>query len=184
MEWVNDLTMSDRIQLFAAVAALIVGAISCIISVITLFQNKKMIEDESRPYIVVYGVVTQFGMPVLRIVVKNFGKTHATIDSFSVSPEIRELAGKSLFQHLAKTPFAPGQSIAAPINAQDPDLPAMVQFTIKYHNGRKKYHDVFNLNIDAYAEENPAISTKKKPDIQSDIHAISYTLQDYARRHI
>lgn len=66
----NSLNPSDIIQLFGIIASLITSIVAITISLVTLRQNSKMIEDASRPIISIYGESINPGSPVFYIVIK------------------------------------------------------------------------------------------------------------------
>lgn len=76
-----SLTPSDVIQLIGILASLITSIIAIIISVLTLKQNSKTIDETSRPYVAIYAKTTNFQSPHYYLVVKNFGQSGATISS-------------------------------------------------------------------------------------------------------
>ena len=71
---VNLMTTSDWIEIFGILASLITSIIAIIISVKTLQQNNKMIEESTRPYIVVCGKVINCQDPTFYLVIKNYGR--------------------------------------------------------------------------------------------------------------
>lgn len=83
-----SLAPSDVIQLIGILASLITSVIAIIISVLTLKQNSKMIDETSRPYVAIYAKTTNFQSPQYYLVIKNFGQTGATISSIKCSPDI------------------------------------------------------------------------------------------------
>lgn len=57
-----SLSPSDTIQLLGIVASLITSLAAIIISLMTLRQNSKMIEDASRPVISIYVLIYAFAI--------------------------------------------------------------------------------------------------------------------------
>lgn len=181
MEWFNDLTPSDYIELFAALSAVFIGIVSIIISLLTLRQNSKMIEEESRPYITVYGASTNLSSPKYYVVVKNFGKSGAIIDQFSYTPELHQFRDSKIpFQHMVGTFIAPGHSFYVPVDLRDKEYVSKIKFFIRYHCGKKHYSEDALLNIDAYAEH-PKI--RSGPD-GHELRVIAYTLQEFVERNL
>ena len=70
-------TISDWIQVFGIICSLLTSVLAIIISVITLKQSNKMIEDSTRPVISIY---SKYFDGKLYIVVKNFGSSLCIID--------------------------------------------------------------------------------------------------------
>lgn len=182
MEEIFVLSASDKIALLTAVITALVGCVSIIISVLTLRQNSKMIEEEVRPYITVYGGSTQFGNPKFYVIVKNFGKSAATIENFSYHPNLCTFLGKKPFQSIEGMTLAPGQTIYAPIKLIGIDHPPETTFTIRYRWGKKTYTEKATLNIAAYAEYESLRENRR--DLSGDIKVISYTLQDLVEKQL
>lgn len=73
------MTTSDKIQLLGIVISALTSIIAIFISVHTLRQNSKMIEDSSRPYIGIYGLSTYICDRYYYIIIKNFGQSIAHV---------------------------------------------------------------------------------------------------------
>ena len=73
---------SDIIQLIGILISLATSIAAIMISVKSLKQNSKMIEESTRPYISIYGASTYIGSSDYYIVLKNFGQSSATIHEF------------------------------------------------------------------------------------------------------
>src|SRR5699024_12699104 len=71
-----------------SIVGVIVAIVALGISVASLIQNQKSIERANRPYVVVYLDILQLLSTRNKfIIVKNFGKTGAIINSLTFSPE-------------------------------------------------------------------------------------------------
>ena len=66
----SSLSPSDIIQLLGILLSTIISTIAVIISVVTLRQNHQMVEESTRPYIVVYTAATNFQSPMYYLVIK------------------------------------------------------------------------------------------------------------------
>ena len=71
------LTTSDVIDLIGIFASLFIGVIAIIISILSLRQNSKMIEESTRPNIQIYPV---FLDDFFYIIIRNFGNSEAVIE--------------------------------------------------------------------------------------------------------
>lgn len=172
----------EKIEVFLGVVTSITAIISIIISVITLKQNNKMIEESTRPYIVVYGYVTNFGSPVYTIAVKNFGNSAAKITKFQSRYNLNKIAmdpdeDRIPFDKIVGTFMPPGFSIIRDVNWKDIGF---IQFEIEYVQGNKKYKDVFDVNFDV-EKNNPNGKVICKKDIAKNI---CYSIQEYIKRNI
>ncbi|MBR5273223.1 MAG: hypothetical protein IKU25_07530 [Clostridia bacterium] len=97
------------VNIVLSILSFALAAISVITVIITLRQNNKMLEANSRPYIVAYLVYEEFHNCVY-LCVKNFGTTSAIINSLQITPEIN-LCEKSSNEVLNDTMIAPNQQV-------------------------------------------------------------------------
>lgn len=89
-----------------------------IATIIIVVFNKKTIdemkvarEEESRPYVFAYFAFVARETKTCTLVVKNYGKTGARIDKFSISPSVSLIKGFNDCSFFKDTILAPGQSI-------------------------------------------------------------------------
>lgn len=78
----SSLSPSDIIQLLGILLSTIISTIAVIISVVTLRQNHQMVEESTRPYIVVYTAATDFQSPMYYLVIKILVKQGLTLPVF------------------------------------------------------------------------------------------------------
>ena len=152
------LSTSDLIEAIGVITSLITALIAIVISIKTLRQNAKMIEESTRPYVAVYREYIQV-LSVIHeyLVIKNFGNSGATIDSLSIVPPYEHTdfpANAKVFAHINGTFIAPGQSFSSVlfIDAFKNDRIGITKIEITYHAGKKKYSDTFTLNEDEKAD--------------------------------
>lgn len=176
---------SDIIQVIGIVSAMLIGIISIIISVITLRQNSKMIEESSRPVISIYCTSTNFGIQQRYLVIKNFGQTQATISKFDYDYNFvvnQAYAVKNSdtdwLKNLVTTSLSPGQSKICAINSKNINMP--VTFTYEYKTSTKTYKDKITINLNA-----GDMLTSKSNGVNGDtLGVISYTLQEMLQKDL
>lgn len=174
-----SINLSDTIQLVGIMLSLITGVIAIIISVLSLRQNSKMIENSSRPYIGIYGAGVYVKPPSYYIVVKNFGHSRATITSFTYDFDLAKCVSdgrsKEPFQDIEKSTLLPGQSYHCTIDIKKTlKQTKLINFHVSYDSGAKQYNDEICLNLDALSGN--YISHKTPPG--EELSVISETLQD------
>ena len=171
------LTISDIIEICGIAASLITGIVAIIISIKTLKQNSKMIEESTRPYITIYFQTTTVRTPRAYFVIKNFGNTGATISSITCDYDLKKCSLDSratLFTHISNTFLAPQQSIPCRVdigNIVDENI--SLTFKIKYFTMNKKYSEVFVMNPLAF-NDFPSV---RDSSTDQELMAISHTLQ-------
>lgn len=139
-------------EIFSTIVGLLVSIIAVIISVFSLKQTQKSIEEANRPYVVIYRDYIQINNTVHEyLIIKNFGKSGAVIDSIKFEPEFKDkILGNRVFSNINNTFIAPGQSIStvtAP-NAFEGERNGVIIAKIDYHLGKVKYEDSISLNED------------------------------------
>lgn len=173
---------SDLVQMAGILVSLLTGLIAIFISVVTLRQNNRMIENSSRPYVAIYTGITNFQSPSYYIIVKNFGQSGAYITEFFCDYDLSQYSYNENhvpFSHMSGTFLAPGQTFSCnidPLKLFEDVHP--LTFNVKYQFGEKTYKDTFILNVEADADivHTRACSTNKELSI------ISYALQDIAEK--
>lgn len=177
---------SDIIQLSGIIVALITGIISIIISIKTLRQNSKMIEDSTRPVISIYSEYINPGIPQFYIVVKNFGQTQAIITKFDynfdfVNNQAYPISNnkKDYLKDLVTASLAPGQSKICCLDYAKINTP--VTFSIEYKSPTKTYNEDFTINLKAGVAMVTSKSDTKDNDV---LKTISYTLQEMLQKKL
>ncbi|MCI9658711.1 MAG: hypothetical protein HFI14_08875 [Lachnospiraceae bacterium] len=173
-----DLQTTSNIVLGAL--SFILAFISLVFLGVTLSQNKKMLENSTRPYITIYFDYTQMGAITGYFVIKNFGNSSAVIDKLTFNKSIKEhptLASDlpGIFNGLVGNSIAPNQKFFAPFHFED--YPGGIAvFDIFYHSDKKKYSEHIEINIENYAKlVKPRLGT-------NEFKAISYPLHEIAER--
>lgn len=88
------LSISDYIQLMGVLASLITSIVAIVISVKTLRQNNYMMEDASRPYVVIYSGMTNFQNPSYYIIITRACSTNKELSIISYT--LQDIAEKML----------------------------------------------------------------------------------------
>lgn len=177
------MNISDYINLILCILSFILAVISVVTVVITLKQNSKMIENSTRPYLVIYSRVTNFQDPMYYIILKNFGQTGAKIENFECNLDLLDFSYSSEhrpFEHINNTYISPGQSIISNIDALKLSKENIkdITFNISYSSGVKKYTEKYTVNYLSDTDHvQSRASTKDK-----ELKIISYTLQDLVEK--
>lgn len=150
-----NLSTSDTIQILGIISSLVTSITAIFISVISIRQNSKNIEESTRPYIVFYVDQITINNQKTYFAIKNFGASPGIITSFQfVNPP--DTISKQLLMDLNRLQdiiLAPGQSKLIFINSClifNPDT--IYTFIITYKNGKKIYTDKYDINIRNYTQ--------------------------------
>lgn len=173
-----NLTIAQNI---ATIISSIVAIISVLIALCALKQNSKIIREANKPYVVAYTDFIQVGgMRRNYLIIKNYGKSGAIIDSVSYSNQSFFENKEEPFKNLNKCSIAPNQTYSSTIFFSKPYT--SFDITIKYHDTLGKYKDVFSLNIDAIANQLAGSTTN---NTQTDLEkTISCTAQEILRKNL
>lgn len=146
------MNLSDFIQIVIGVITGIGVLSSIIISVKTLKQNNKMIEESSRPNIIIYKDVFNFNSPCEYLVIKNFGNSSAKITNIKFDREaLIKISTNNIhtcdkaFEYLRNSIFAPNQNYKIPIKTADKGVENLT-FVVEYSN-IKHYIETINVNL-------------------------------------
>ncbi|GLB26497.1 hypothetical protein LXJ15735_27380 [Lacrimispora xylanolytica] len=143
-------TISDVIQLFSFLVALFIGIVSIKISIKTMSQNSKMIEESTRPILIIYSeYVDAYN---LNLVVKNIGKSCGTIKSFQSNYDFLNSdsyafdGGDHILDFITLT-LPPEAEIKCMLCADTINRP--VEFDIVYTSNINTYTDHVSINLKA-----------------------------------
>ena len=177
-----SLSPSDIIQIISICVSLITSIVAIVISLRTLRQNSKMIEDSSRPYITVYIGDTYFSSVTVYLILKNFGNSSAKITNFSASCDLKAIAydaDRVPFSNIVGTFLCPGESLRFPVDlANAPEDLRDINISIEYSSSGRTYQDATTLNlISCYDALHLRANTKDQH-----LKEISFALQDIAEK--
>lgn len=181
--FLSSLTTSDFINIILCILSFVLALISVVTVIITLRQNHKMIENSTRPYVVVSGQMTIFEETELYLVIKNYGSSGATIKEFTCPSFISDYSGYDIlpFTNISNTFIAPGQSFICNVNKDilhDERCKNLI-FRIKYKSGSgKSYVEDFVINFFAHTKN--VRSRASTPE--HELKIISFALQDLVER--
>ncbi len=178
----SSLTPSDWLQFWGIIAATITSIVSTIIAVITLRQNKKMIEESTRPVISIYTQSINPGVPMLYLIVKNFGQSPAYMTKFESDFDFSDCYGKlgirNFIEDFGKCVIAPGQSKTCWLDYDKITHP--VHFSIEYKSSTKTYSESFDIDLKAAA----SMPTQKYATDGKELRSVSYSLQEILLKNL
>lgn len=107
-----------------AILSFILAFLSIFFVVITLRQNKKILEEASRPYISIFMDSIMIHNRQNYFVIKNFGNSNAIIKKFIYPDELKTSTQKNKdlnkqFERIENMVIAPGQSVLLPYGIPD-----------------------------------------------------------------
>lgn len=183
-DFFSKFTISDWLTLIGIIASLITSIVAIWISIKTLNQNNQMIEESTRPYIVISGETTNYSEPKFYLMMKNHGSSGATITKFECNFDLSEFSHNinyKPFEHIVGTFVAPGQSFLTNLNKSKLfDKDRTLKFDIEYQSNNKVYSEHFEIVLKAYTE---LIQTRTATP-NAEMKVISYALQDLVEKHL
>ena len=84
--------ISDIINIILCILSFLLAVISVVTVILTLKQNNKMIENSTRPYIVIYSKITNFQNQLYYLIIKNMGQTGAEIVNFKCDTDLSKFS--------------------------------------------------------------------------------------------
>lgn len=166
-------------EIISALIALIAVAIS----IATLQQSRNMIEESTRPYILVYVTETNFQEPTRYLVIKNFGLTGAKITKFETVPDLMFYSRKPgirPFGKICNAFLAPGQTHMCTIDFIKSKEISDVSFDLVYESKHKTYSDKIILNLISESDN----LTSRASTTNAELKIISYALQNLVEQNL
>ena len=180
------MSISDWINVVLCILSFVLAAVSVVTVIITIRQNNRMIQNSTRPYIVLTIATTFFQDLYTYIVIKNYGSSGATIKALSFDIDISKytaaIGASKPFSHVENTFLAPSQKILTMIKPKklyDDDIKSFSAH-IEYTDGETVYNENYNINIASFADAIQARASTKDKEIRS----ISYAMQDLVEKLI
>lgn len=141
------------VNIILSILSFALAAISVITVIITLRQNNKMLESNSRPYVVAY-LVYQESPSHIYLCIKNFGNTSAIVKTLNIIPEI-SLHKKTSNELMNDTMLAPNQQLHFLVLNEDKDKiinENVFEFSvdIKYQDccTNRIYSETYKMNME------------------------------------
>lgn len=178
-----ELDYSEFIQIIGIITTSITSIVAVVISVISLRQNSKTLEEATRPCISVYINSTQFGTPIIYLIVKNFGNTSAVISNFKCDVNLSEYTynlNAIPFKEIDGLTLAPHQKITYPLKPRNDNHKRIekINISFNYSDSHKTYSESVNLNVSEYFNSiNLRDYNKNLP-----FKTMSYSLQDISEK--
>lgn len=180
---------SQQWNIILPFATSLTAIIGVIIAVLTLRQNSKMVEESTRPTVVIYTDAINPGNLQCFIIIKNFGKSSAYIDKIDTNFKFQpgQIVRDEKFNNmnpltaLSGTMLAPNQSKLCNIIGHKFLSSDLIDISIKYHSSsNKKYNDTFSLNP---IKDNPYPFIKDSTK-GAEMRNISYALQEMLQKNL
>lgn len=144
-----DSSTTNLIELAITATGLLISLIAIWQSRVSIGLTRESIQEANRPVVVVYLDYT-YTVSSLKeyLVIKNYGKTAATIDLIEISPDIKILKDSSIFSQSIPFILAPNQVFSTILrtNALGLDNEKIYNGKISYHDSIKTYENTFKLN--------------------------------------
>lgn len=177
------MSTSDKINIVLCILSFILAAISVITVIVTLRQNHRMIENSTRPYIVITAQSANFQEPMFYIVLKNFGTSGATIKQLDFDIDLKDYSMISIvapFDHAKGLFLAPGQSLSSVLdsNKLNRDNIEMFHATITYSDGIHDYNETYPVNYRGFVHNVSYRAATKGEELRT----ISYALQELVEK--
>lgn len=172
-EIIAQFEISDWLEFYGIIASLIVSVVSVTVAILALHQNNKMLEETTRPYIIVSYDVIFNGNRSIFLMLKNYGATGAKITSFKFEPLSNSTFINEQLSKINGAFLAPNQKIM--YNIDPTKFPNdTIDISMQYESASKTYIDKQSLKI--------KIGIYKERSNEE--NAMSYSLQEITERLI
>ena len=175
--------ISVIVNICLSISSFLLAFISVVILIVTVRQNHRMIENETRAYLSIYGSTTNCRGVTFYLIIKNFGRSSAFITSLDCDVDLSRFSyveNRTPFSHMINASVAPGQSFMCALQQLplfNSGIPS-ITFHITYESNHKQYSEHICLNLQAFTD---LVQTNASPN-GNELVIISNTLQDINRR--
>lgn len=177
----RTMSASDIIEIISIIASTAVSTIAIVISLKTLRQNSRALEESTRPYISMYLSCTYCSGTTVFLVMKNYGNSSAVITDFKSGMDLSICAYDKEFipfSHIVGTNLAPNEAIKYPVQVENlPSDIAPVTMSISYQSHSTTYHEDTTINFLAHFD-----IAHFRYNSKENLQEISYSLQDISER--
>lgn len=173
-------------NIILSILSFILAAIAVVVSVLTLRQNNKMIESNTRPYVGITGDFINLGTKHYKLIMKNYGNSEAYITQIEFKPSLLGFSTREdidPFTRFIDSTILPGQAVICPLSMEkvlecEYDF---IEADIAYKAGKSKnakdYSESFNIPLKAFVSAPLNDSGSSKSKEENTLHNISCTLQ-------
>lgn len=175
------MSISDIIEIIGILISLFTSLTAIVISVKSLKQNSKMIEESTRPYITIYYAATYFQDTQPFLIIKNFGTSAGTITKLKTDYDLKSISKEKayrLFENVAGTRMSPGEMLKFPLNLVGVINEEPIRFLIEYSGTKRKYREEITINLSVYYKELHLRANSEK----NEMRGIFYALQDISEK--
>jgi len=158
----------------------LISLISIIIAVKTLKTTQKSIEDANKPYISCYIDMNEVGHFKKYFIIKNFGKTPATILDIQFSETIKGLGRKGKVDSLKGSLIAPNQKFITNLSVEEK---TNFSVTITYQDMQNKV-TTENYNLKSGFSSDLIYTEPESTKLSEDIQILRNSLHQSAKRNL
>ncbi|MFC3900098.1 hypothetical protein [Aliicoccus persicus] len=180
VELIKSIEISEWIQITSILAATTISVVSIIIATKSLRLTRKSIEDANKPYISCYVEIIEVAHFQKYFVIKNFGKTPATIIDIIFDKEITGLGRQGKVDSIKNALLVPNQKFITSVDVTEKE-----NFTVKiiYKDMNNRIDEkLFNLNLDFTSDLRYNESSNK--ELTKDTNALRNALHQFTKRGI
>ena len=146
------MSISDIIQIISIVCSSILSIVAIIISVLTLWQNNKMIFESNKPNITIFSKVLNFTSPYPYLILKNFGVSGATILNIEYDKTLKNYLNREPFENMKNVFISPNQSLVYSLNHENFDYSKVFHFKITYKYLNKTYTEECQVSFNQFLD--------------------------------
>ena len=172
-ELLNTISVSDWIQILSVISTVLISIVSIIIATKSLRLTRKSIEDANKPYISCYVEMVEVGHFKKYFVIKNFGKTPATILDIKFDKDIKGLGRQGKIDSIKNALIAPNQKFITAVKVEERNN---FNVTIIYKDlNSQVFEQTFNLNLGftsdlLYVDSNNSALSKDTNALRNALH--------------
>lgn len=164
---------------------ILVIVVPIVISMLTLHQNSKMIEESTRAYVTIYLASYIINQKNYVLIIKNFGKTGAVINSVICNKDLSEISYIQYakpFSSMENMYIAPNQFFYCAVNCEKFTKINSADFTISYSTTTRTYTETISVNF--CFDANDTYTQTPSPRNDDCLKNISFSLEELLRQNL
>ena len=179
------------VSVFSSIIQAVASVVALILSVIAIRQTNKSIKSANRPQISAYAdFINLFNDPTEYLIIKNFGKSSAIIDSIEINPPMAgqaKIYGVEYFHGLVGSTIVPNQSLtyvySSNVFSHDSSVfdERNLTITVLYHDDIDKYQGSFYINNSALVKGLSFTKPSSKNPMDKQFAEVS---EEFLRKHL
>lgn len=176
MQWFLSLNTDNQIAIISSIATLLISLVSLWIALKAIKITKASMLEANRPYVVVFLETVDIGYYGKYLVIKNFGKSGASISSITCNQTFENSYINNFLNDCSNRYIAPGQSFVTVFESEAGK--EQMNFELKYSDGISNYQESIQLDSSMFRHQmHKTVSKSKLSDFENSLIQVTHAFK-------